>query len=367
MLRPCLLLLLAMGCGSRATTGTPAATPAREDHCGNGIVDRGELCDPNVKWAERCPEPWGMCWKCSAACNAKIASVSEAAQSALAVPFCEERHPNAGTTVQTYDDFGRMQSRLQSSPSRQNATILEYDVRGRIVMHESEYRADGNVNHSRLHNVYEGDLRVRAWEDYDLDGKPDRTWHYTHSEDGRMLREMSTESDGRFSYDSDGNLIGYVTTFPDTEWTSWTQFTYDERGRQIREVSGSTKIRAEPGIDCRTTYHANGSRRCCKIRGEGGNSDPCFERDRFGEITVLTNVTVGRNTNNYDSRGLLTKQVQHVDGEVAFEDRRTYDELGNETVREIESNNYVTRIEHGYACLANVYPRMPMRAYSERR
>src|SRR5512143_601420 len=105
MLRTLVCLFVAVGCRSAAVQPPRVAPATTEDACGNGTVDAGELCDPDVKWADRCPDGWGMCWKCGPSCKTLLPSFSEVVESIPQDVFCTQEIPGS-TIVRTFDARG---------------------------------------------------------------------------------------------------------------------------------------------------------------------------------------------------------------------------------------------------------------------
>jgi hypothetical protein len=374
-----LALTSSLGCGGQARP-SPSLEQVAGPVCGNGIVERGELCDPNVAWADRCPEPWGMCWTCGPSCTTRIPSHSEPVEHLSEQIFCTQASPGS-TTTRSYGAYGHVMSQRQtwaSGPSA-SSTVFHRDDHNRIVGVDQQFDGNQMKSQSRIrHELDTAGRRIRTWDET----QPDREWRYLYGEDGLLLRMWGgkttspPESDRRLSYDLAGRMIADVTTFADSAWHSVSMFRYDELGRRTDDVLGSAKLRGKPSFVCHTAFSAAGSTKCCSFAEPATRS--CVTRDRRGEELMHGSQHPGqpalrtRQTNRYDARGLASRRtVIEQDGTVNRIEHLARDAWGNllRVDVDVEGNGTVDHVsvEQTYECLHATFAAMPNRGFVERR
>lgn len=387
-----ILLCLTLGC---ATAPLPPTCPPQEEsvpeepearaaevpppRCGNGVVDEGELCDPHVRWAERCPEPWGVCWVCSPACNAFVSERSDVDGTR---PFCERVYGRS-TASRTYDAYGRLTVDV-TDYGPQNRVIewrYKYDERGRLVRTDSDSRGEHPLRERMIH-VYEEALCVRSWSDNDLDGEPERVFEFTYFDDGRMQRMtcLDATSDGavcadtRYTYDREGQWTSRVATYPDEEHHNTHTRQFDVWGRQTYDAYGNTPEGSGPLAETRTVFIEGGSLVLFRT------ADGTLVRSRLDERGNKVEGTytgadgmsnTGVSEHSYNEQGLLIGTRMLAPGESAPEltglYSYEYDERHNRIAYSSHRGDERTVIASwGYECLDEVFERMPRREFTER-
>ena len=380
MLRPTILALALAACRASPAPQLPVAPPAvAAAVCGNGIVESGEVCDPNVIWSARCPEPWGMCWNCAPSCLTWVPTNSELIESVEQDAYCTQ-DIQGGSTARTYDPHGFLLTNVQ-----------RWDIDSAHATHDFHRTPDGTIigvdsdyvsTRAELHNRTRFELdaqhrRIRTWDEL----TPGIEYRFQYADDGPVLRFFGgrsfdgvLETDRRYTYDFERRLISDEATFGDSTWHQSTIHRYDRFGRETDEILGSSHEQAQPAYDCHTDYSPTGSERCCRFSSPPTHS--CKTMDLRGSLVASTyHAPTGslseRVQNVYDARGLLLEATSHNgDGTFSYAEHRAYDARGllltTERVHR-EGEAAVVTTKRTYDCLEPVFSQMPKRTFAERR
>lgn len=346
--------------------GSPCAA---QPLCGNGRVDRGELCDPTVHWADRCPAPWGLCWTCAPNCNGRVLSSGDEFVGLVIVPFCSERSPSA-RSEHRYDDHGHILSYDHYGTIH---WTFAYDALGRMT--EQHMRVDPHAP-EHLFRAWTDDRITRAWLDDDLDGAPDRTWVFDYTPEHRLDRVWTTpsveghvpESDRRYTYDRNGRVIVDEMRFGDAAWHNTDTFAYDAIGREV-----FTRHVGEPRTcdnECRTRWDDTGSTRRCVVGAPDGTAPTVrtARRDAHGHLVwqVAREPSGARTVRRFelahDRFGNVVAEVEYdARGAVVGRTRRRFDAATGLPAREHWVSARQINYDRDYGCLSALLPRVPWR------
>lgn len=336
--------------------------------CGDGRIDPGERCDPGVRWADRCPEPWGLCWQCAQNCRDRVLSSGDSYLGVIVTPFCSETHPS-GVTTRRYDARGHVTA-LDLHGEMQWA--FDFDESGHNMAHHATY-------HGRTEHLFRawGPLGVtRAWLDNDRDGAADQNYLFSYNPDGRLDRvwlEMADPhampgSDRRYTYDRQGRVLVDEQRFGDATWHNTDATTYDALGRTIytRHVGMPRWADSE----CRTLYDAAGATERC-VTGAPDTARQVVRvkrRDRHGHIVWSFSIeadgrpVLRRFTLIHNPRGEVIEEVERdaANREVGRW-RRRYDPLTGIAAEERWVTQRASTYRRDFGCLRAMLPRLPWR------
>ena len=365
---------LAFGCGAAPFAPLPPThlpVPTVRLHevppprCGNGVVDEGELCDPRVIWARRCPEPWGVCWACAPACNAFVPQRSAAASSEDR-PFCH-RTVIGQVRTRKYDAYGQRTVDVSdyNSDRRYDEWRYQYDRRGRIVRRDADLRGGNERRQQAMVHFYDGEHRVRTLRDDDLDGEQEYVYDYVYFDGGLPQHITSTDAENvvrvsrQYTYDRDGQWLSVVINNPSIGERTTRTRRFDRWGRVTYLARASD---GELVTESRTTFVEGGAR--------------VTTRDAAGQI-----VAAGSDTSpwrrvherSYNEQGFLvetrTIALDVKSGpELVRVDTSEYDEHHNLVARHTRPVGGTSSVVEsmGYECLHEVFEQMPRRAFTER-
>ena len=204
---------------------------------------------------------------------------------------------------------------------------MDYDGEGSIDwMSEYEYDENGREIYYR----------------YESDGVVTKTRENEYNEDGNIIKEIQTSYDSdtgqkksqtidEYTYDENGNRIGYANSYYDEEETSsflWKR-EYDEEGREtafyLYDNEKATSYQSESG------YDENG--RMINYTGYDKNGNVLVKRDTeydtSGKVTRKNEYDADGNLiryfeNEYDDFGSLTRQTMYENGILKSEKQTSY-------------------------------------------
>jgi YD repeat-containing protein len=222
-----------------------------------------------------------------------------------------------------------------NNQSGNDHSVNTYDENGRPISYW--YESD---NYTERYDYFYDDLGYRVGESYeyasDYDGVTWEQRRYTTSyydKWGQLEKEIDvTSSSGQdgdevvehtCAYDDDGNLIRQETVTPYNHTV--TEYTYDERGFLVRNVS----TYSETSIFI-TEY----------VRDEAGRVLRTLGLDPDGSIRYSTDYEYGEN-------GLTSKET-YVNGDYRTVTTYTYDEMGNVLRRHTDSTDWDSESEYTY-------------------
>ena len=284
--------------------------------------------------------------------------------------------PNGSVWSYTYDDAGNLRS---AADPLGNRTLFEYDATGKLVWiadprgNETSYAYDERGRTVGVTDAYGN----TAWTEYDADGN---IVSRTDREGKRTLFEYDPEGRQTKTIDGNGNEIYQVyadysasscsscisapsdqpvkTIYP----TFAREYSYDERGRKIRETevfvlggigqSYETYFEYDPSgnlasqIDKNsnaTRYEYDDLNRLMKVTDAMGGETK-YAYDARNNLVSVTDANGNATRFEYDRNNRLIKETRPMGQETTYE----YDPAGNQAVK-IDAKNQKTEYDYDAA------------------
>jgi len=222
---------------------SPAYTSPKAS-CGNGRLDRGEVCDYSISTQLQCPQGWGTCKKCTLRCKVKLHNLRP-------VKMTTTSSQGTMTTQNQLSPRGNVVHSATIFHSKNHQSVSEirrrYDSNG-LLLFEEERHEDSSSPYMMRYSYNSKGQKISSH--FSIGGTHVLVTTSAYDPKGNLLRETNRSKKGRlqtetqFVYDNKNRLLERVVYRDDGRVIEKANFDYDQNGNLVHQklIDESGKI-----------------------------------------------------------------------------------------------------------------------------